>query len=144
MNFIFPDYPLKKEIRDGQEYVWDIIRKKWISLQKEEYIRQLLIHFLINKKGISASLISVEREIQYNNLRKRFDVVVFDSNAKPLILCEVKASDVTISQDTLQQIARYNKVIQAPHLLITNGIVLLFFSLTEEGRYMLQKNWLTD
>lgn len=143
MNLIFPLFDLKTEIREDQEFVWDIIRKKWIVLQKEEYVRQLLVHFLIENKGISRALISVEKEIRYNELRKRFDVVVFDTNGNPLILCEVKAPEITLTQDTLHQIARYNVVIQAPHLLITNGLNLLFFSQTQEGKYIQNKTWMS-
>ncbi|MEZ4771742.1 MAG: type I restriction enzyme HsdR N-terminal domain-containing protein [Bacteroidia bacterium] len=143
MNLVFPLYNLKTEIREGQEFVWDIIRKKWIVLQKEEYIRQLLVHYMIEVKGISRVLISLEKEIQYNELRKRFDVVVFDKEGKPLILCEVKAPEVPLTQDTLHQIARYNVVIQAPHLLITNGLNLLFFSQAEDGKYVQNKDWLS-
>ncbi|MDX2248865.1 MAG: type I restriction enzyme HsdR N-terminal domain-containing protein [Bacteroidia bacterium] len=141
MNLIFPSYKLKTEIRGNQEYVWDIIRKKWILLQKEEYIRQLLVHYLIEEKQVSRVLISVEKEILYNELRKRFDVVVFNREGKPHILCEVKAPDIPLAQDTLHQIARYNAVIKAPHLLITNGQNLLFFSQTEAGKYIQKKDW---
>lgn len=142
-ELIFPAYPLRTESRDGQDFVWDDIRKKWVVLQKEEYVRQLLVHFLVEEKKVSRSLISIEKEIRYQNLRKRFDLVVFDRTGKPFILCEVKAPDVPLTQDTLNQIARYNATIQAPHLLLTNGCQLLFFSLSPEGKYLFKKSgWL--
>ena len=142
-KLIFPAYSLKTESRNGQDFVWDEIRRKWIVLQKEEYVRQLLVHFMIKEKKVSRSLISIEKEIRYKNLRKRFDLVVFDQMGKPFILCEVKAPDVPLTQDTLNQIARYNVNIHAPHLLLTNGCQLLFFSLSQEGKYLLKKTgWL--
>jgi len=135
MDLMFPAYPLKTEWREGQEYIWGIIRKKWFVHQPEEYVRQILLHWMIKEKNVSASLISVEKEIRYLKLRKRFDVVVYDKKGKAFILCECKAPAVPLSQDTLNQIARYNANIQAPHLLLTNGMELLFFSL-EEGKYV--------
>ena len=140
MELVFPSYSLKVENRDGVLQVWDIIRRKWIILQKEEYIRQQLIQHMILGKEISKGRISVEKEIRYQKLRRRFDIVVFDSAGKPFILCEIKSPEVPLSQDTLNQISQYNSVIQAPHLLITNGLELLFFSLDEEGKYQL-KDW---
>lgn len=115
--------------------IWGIIRKKWYVLQPEEWVRQALLDWMIREKGISAPLISVEKEIRYLKLRKRFDVVVYDKAGKAFILCECKAPEVPLSQDTLNQIARYNTSIRAPHLLLTNGMQLLFFSL-EGGKYV--------
>lgn len=135
MDLIFPPYPLKTELQEDQEYIWGLIRKRWFVHQPEEYIRQLLLHWMIQEKGVSASLISVEKEIKYLKLRKRFDVVVYDKQGKAFILCECKAPDVPLSQDTLNQIVRYNVSIQAPHLLLTNGRELVFFSL-ENGQYI--------
>lgn len=140
MNFTLPQYPLKTEIREEQNYVWDNIRKKWLLLTPEEYVRQQLIQYFIQDKNISSSLIGIEKEIRYHKLRKRLDVLVFDSNGKPFILCECKAPEVKLSQETLYQVARYNVSLNAPHLLITNGGSLLFFSINEKGSYELRKN----
>lgn len=140
MELLFPSYPLQIEDQNDQAYVWDIIRKKWVRFQKEERIRQLLVHHMITFHRVSPSRISVEKEIRYLELKKRFDVVVFDAYGKPFILCECKAADIPLSQDILNQIARYNKSLQAPHLLITNGVQLLFFSRQESGKYIPQKN----
>lgn len=135
MDLLFPAYPIKIEMREGRKSIWGVIRKRWFVLQPEEYVRQSLLHWMIEDKGVSASLISVEKEIKYLKLRKRFDVVVYDKKGKAFILCECKAPGVPINQDTLNQIARYNATIQAPHLLLTNGQELLFFSL-EGGKYL--------
>ncbi len=140
MNFTFPQYTLKTEERDHQTFVWDDIRKKWLLLTAEEYVRQQLVLYMIHEKGISPTLIGIEKEIRYHKLRKRLDVLVFDTNGQPLILCECKAPKVSLSQDTLQQVSRYNVSLQAKHLLITNGISLLFFSRNKAGKYCIQKS----
>lgn len=132
MDLLFPSYPLKIEQREDQKYIWGLIRKRWFVHQPEEYVRQLLLHWMIQEKGVSASLISVEKEIKYLKLRKRFDAVVYDKKGKAFILCECKAPEIPLSQDTLNQIVRYNVSIQAPHLLLTNGRELIFFSLENE------------
>ena len=140
MELLFPSYPLRIKVQNSQQYVWDIIRKKWVILFQEERIRQLLVHHMISFYQVSPGLISVEKEIRYLDLKKRFDVVVFDAYGKPFILCEVKSEKIRLTQDILNQIARYNQSMQAPHLLLTNGLKLLFFSQTEKGKYKLQKN----
>ncbi|MCB0842419.1 MAG: type I restriction enzyme HsdR N-terminal domain-containing protein [Bacteroidetes bacterium] len=140
MELVFPTYPIKIENREGNLQVWDMIRRKWIILQKEEYVRQQLIQHMILGKEISKGRISVEKEIRYQKLRKRFDIVVYDSFGKPFILCEIKSPEIPLSQDTLNQISQYNSVIQAPHLLVTNGLELWFFSLDEAGKYQM-KEW---
>lgn len=145
MEMVFPQHPLKIEEQEGQFRIWDMIRRKWVAHQPEEHVRQALVHYMVLDRNISVGRIGVEREILYNQMRKRFDVVVFDSFGKPFILCECKAPEVPLSQDTLNQIARYNVSIQAPHLLLTNGRSILFFSLNEQGKYQFQPSgWLEE
>jgi type I site-specific restriction endonuclease len=131
-------FSLRRETREGKPCLWDVVRRKWVQALPEEEVRQRLLHHLMEGRGIARPLISVEKEIQYHQLRKRFDVVVFDRQAQPLILAECKAPSVALSEATLQQIARYNAVIQAPHLLLTNGEQLLFFSRDAGGQYQFQ------
>ena len=138
MKLLFPTQHVKIERREGQDYIWGIVRKKWYVLQPEELVRQAMLDWMVREKGVSAALISVEKGIKYLKLQKRFDVVVYDNEGKAFILCECKAPDVPLSQDTLNQIARYNVSIQAPHLLLTNGRELLFFSLLD-GKYVHKK-----
>ncbi|RMG23215.1 MAG: type I restriction enzyme HsdR N-terminal domain-containing protein [Bacteroidetes bacterium] len=138
MQFAFPPYPLRRQQRDGKQYVWDVLRKKWLVLSPEEFVRQQLVHYLLHEKGVSAALIAIEKEIRFHRLKKRLDVLVFDAEGKPFILCECKAPEVKLGQNTLHQIARYNVGLQAPHLLITNGLELWFFSKNEAEQYELQ------
>ncbi len=132
----FPPYELKRSKDEkGQSLLWDPIRKRWFLEQPEEVVRQLLIAHLLEAHQVSRALIGVEKEITYHRQKKRLDVVVFDSEANPLVLCECKAPQVPLSHKTLQQLARYNYSLQAPHLLITNGLQLLFFSQDSSGNY---------
>ncbi|GAB4412026.1 MAG: hypothetical protein OHK0039_17710 [Bacteroidia bacterium] len=135
MELIFPAYPLQIEQRDGKPHIWDVIRKKWIVLQKEEYVRQHLLHYLLEARATPASRIAVEREIRYGSQRKRFDVVVFDRSGRPWLLCECKSPDVPLSEATLLQAARYNRDLEAPHFLLTNGTNLHLFSRDAHGLF---------
>ncbi|MDX1906830.1 MAG: type I restriction enzyme HsdR N-terminal domain-containing protein [Bacteroidia bacterium] len=130
-----PDYPLPTQGPDHQRQVWDPIRRRWVLLTPEEGVRQRLIRFLVEEKNIVPGLISVEREIRYFQTRRRFDIVVFSRQGTPFLLCECKAPDITLTESTLEQIARYNLVLQAPHLLVTNGHQRWFFSLGADGGY---------
>ncbi|MEM6344600.1 MAG: type I restriction enzyme HsdR N-terminal domain-containing protein [Bacteroidota bacterium] len=138
MKFCFPESDIRTEKREDQDWVWDPIRKKWFVLQPEEYVRQQLIQYMIQHKGISASLIGVEKAVDYRGMSKRFDIVVFDRQGMAFILIECKAPNIKLSEDTLHQIARYNVSIGAPHLLLTNGLSLLFFSRDDQGKYQYQ------
>ncbi|MEL6674979.1 MAG: type I restriction enzyme HsdR N-terminal domain-containing protein [Bacteroidota bacterium] len=140
MSWIFRPYPIPRETIDGQEKIWDIVRKRWFVSQPEEEVRQHVLHFLAQDKGIPLSRIGVEKEIRYQQLRKRFDIVVFDRSGKPFLLIECKAPEVPINQNTLNQIARYNVNLQAPHLLLTNGHQWLVFSLQADGTYQHQES----
>jgi hypothetical protein len=135
VGWIFPSYELTLRQAEGKTQVWDIIRRKWILLSKEEWVRQHLIHFLIREKGVSAGRIAVEREIRYGSLRKRFDVVIFDPMGRAWMVCECKSPEIDTHGLALAQAARYNAVLDAPHLLITNGLNWLFFSKNEEGLF---------
>lgn len=145
MHPAMAEWSLKSETKDGQAYLWCEIRRQWMVSQPEEEVRQRLIQHLIHHRAVARGLIGVEKEIQYHQLRKRFDLVVFDRQAQPFILAECKAPSVPLSQHTLAQIARYNAVIQAPHLLLTNGLSLLFFSRDTSGHYQFQPDgWLSE
>lgn len=135
MAFIFPTHELRIKTEEDQEWVWDPLRKKWLVFTPEEEVRQQLVEHLLIDRKIKPALIGIEKEIAYNQLRKRLDVVIYDSEANPWLLCECKAPSVKLSQETLHQIARYNAVLRAPHLLLTNGLNWLLFSL-EKGKYV--------
>lgn len=102
--------------------VWDILQSKFVRLTPEEWVRQHMIHFLINEKMFSKNLMQSEYTVKYNNLNKRCDIVVFNNSLKPLIIVECKAPKIKLTEDTFYQIARYHATLRAPLLILTNGI----------------------
>ena len=114
-------------------YIFDLIRKKYFVLQPEELVRQLLILHLI-KIGYPKEKIQVEKGLNINGLRRRFDIVVFDQNFLPYLLIECKSHTVPISQDTFDQIANYNIELRAPYLLVSNGIQTFCCALNFENK----------
>ena len=114
-------YPLKTKYINNQKHVFDPIRKKHVILLPEELVRQTLINYLINDYGYSKNLISVEKTLTINERSKRYDLVVFNTNAKPQILIECKAPNVKINIEAIEQVSWYNFILKAEYLLITNG-----------------------
>jgi hypothetical protein len=97
------------------------IRRKRVAATPEEQIRQQLINYLHTQKNVPLSLIGVEKSLIINNLQRRYDVVVFSNECRPLLLAECKAETITLDDKVFEQAARYNIALQAPYLLITNG-----------------------
>lgn len=108
--------------KEGNLSVYDSIRKKFVSLTPEEWVRQNFIHWLIDFKGYPPSLISNEVSINLNNTQKRSDAVIYDRSIQPLILIEFKAPGVEINQSTFDQIAKYNLQLKAKYLIVSNGV----------------------
>ena len=106
----------------GKIEVYDIVRKKFVILQHEELVRQLVIQYLISEKNAPLSKMRVEMGLTVNELMKRCDILVYDKNIQPYFLVECKAANVRIDQTTFDQIARYNLPLQVPYLLVTNGL----------------------
>ena len=119
-----PEYPIKTRLNDnGKTEVFDSIRKKYVVLQAEEWVRQQFIGFLISHKNFPASLIAIEKGLKINQLQKRFDAVVFDRKGLPLVLIEFKAPEIKLSEKTFSQIAAYNLKMQVKYLIISNGLI---------------------
>jgi hypothetical protein len=118
----FPSYSFRFKNSENKVSIFDAIRKKFIILTPEEWVRQHLIRFLITEKSYPISLINVEKVLKVNGLRKRYDVVVYNSDGTINILIECKAPEVTISQSTFDQIAQYNMTLQSNFLMVTNGL----------------------
>lgn len=121
LNFPSIDGRFRKNA-DGVAQVFDVVRKKFVVLSPEEWVRQHLIHYLIEHKGIPSSVISVEKQLVLNGTRKRTDVVVFNAAPRPLVIVECKAPSVQLDQLVVNQILRYNLSLQVPFLFITNGL----------------------
>ena len=112
---------IKKE--EGKLWIFDIIRKKYIVLTPEEWVRQHFIHFLISGKGYPRSLFKIESSLTFNKLQKRSDILVHDRQGKPWMLVECKSSTIKLTQKAFNQIAVYNMTVGAKFLAVTNGMV---------------------
>ena len=118
----FPEYNFKLKKQDGKSLIFDPIRKKYYILTPEEWIRQHTLQYLIIEKKYPISLIAVEKELQINHTKRRFDIVVFNREMTPEILVECKAPTIEISQKTFDQANQYNWLLKAPYLFLTNGL----------------------
>jgi hypothetical protein len=119
VNYPEPVFRFKEE--NGKEMIFDFIRKQWLSLNEEEWVRQNFIQFLIQEMKYPMELIAVEKEIQLGELKKRFDILIYDSDHNPWMLIECKAGEITLNEKVLNQVLRYNISMPATFLVITNG-----------------------
>lgn len=124
----FPEYQFQIQEQEQKKVIFDPIRKKFIPLSPEEWVRQHCLCHLIEHFKLPLGLIAVEREIAVHGLRKRFDIVGFAKNGSPLILVECKATSVELTQETLIQVATYNNKLDSPWMWITNGIQHAWFA----------------
>lgn len=118
------DYPsFSPKIKQGndKEFIFDPFRKRWVVLTPEEWVRQNFLHYLVQVKKFPPGLISVEKGIKLVDLKKRFDIVVFDSNTRPWMIVECKQMNVPINETVLNQVLRYNITLKAKYVVITNG-----------------------
>ncbi len=117
-----PAYSFKIKNSEKHTLIFDELRKKYIVLTPEEWVRQHFVKFLIEEKKYPVSLIAIEKQLTINNLKKRSDILIFSSNGTPNIIVECKAPSIKITQDTFDQIARYNLKLNANLLIVTNGL----------------------
>lgn len=117
----FSQYNFRTEKRGGKTYIFDEVRRKFVQLTNEEWVRQHILHYLVYNKHYPKSLIAVERGIELNGLQKRFDVVVFATDGKPKLIVECKAPEEKLNQKVFEQIARYNLTLRVDYLWVTNG-----------------------
>ena len=116
----FPEPDFKIKLVDGREQIFDTIRKRWVRLTNEEWVRQNFIQYLVRNKNYPASLISIEKEIVLHEVKKRYDIAVY-KNAIPWLLVECKEMNVPLTENVLHQLLRYNANMLAEYLVITNG-----------------------
>lgn len=128
----FPAVKLRLREEKNQTQVFDVIRKKYVLLTPEEWVRQHVIHFIIEDKQFPKGLIEIEKQISLFNTNKRVDILVRDKNLKPLLLIECKAVDVVLTQTETNQLARYQITLQAPYCMLTNGINHIIMKLEGE------------
>lgn len=118
----FPNYEFRLKKEGQKRFIFDLIRKKYVQLSSEEWVRQNCIRFLIEEKRINKYSIAIEKEIEFNGIKKRFDIVSYSSEGKINLLVECKAPNIEINQKTFDQILIYNKILKSKYLMVTNGI----------------------
>jgi hypothetical protein len=121
----FPEYQfrLRSNANGQSSEIFDIVRKKFVALTPEEWVRQHLLRFLIEEKKYPASLLAVEKELSVAGIKKRADVLVYSRDAKPIMIAECKSPDLKLNQSTFDQAARYNLPLNVGWLLLTNGLL---------------------
>lgn len=126
----YPAYQYKIKTENDREFIFDTIRKQWVMLTPEEWVRQNFLQYLLQVKKFPGSLIAVEKEIRLGDLIKRCDIVIYDRNATPLLMTECKAMEIEINASAAEQILRYNISLPVRYLVITNGSYCFAFERT--------------
>ena len=121
ISIVFSPSTISIKNKNGLSHIFDIIRKKWLILTDEEWVRQNLIHYLIHQLHYPASLIAVEKEFKIGTVRKRFDILVYDQQHQPWMLIECKSQEIKLSDVVLQQALLYHATVQVKYIVITNG-----------------------
>ncbi|RBA28628.1 type I restriction enzyme HsdR N-terminal domain-containing protein [Flavobacterium tibetense] len=139
-NLNFSSYTFRFKNSENKVAIFDEIRKKFVVLTPEEWVRQHVVQYLLLEKKYPKSLINVEKLVKVNGLNKRYDIVVFRPNGEIFLLIECKAPEVAISQQTFDQIARYNLKLNAQYLMVTNGLNHYFCQMDfENEKYVFLK-----
>jgi hypothetical protein len=140
-NLNLPSVELKIKTKENKEYVYDRLRKQYVRLTPEEYVRQHFISFLIEHKRYPEGLLANEVSIELGNIRRRCDTVLYDNFLQPQMIIEYKAPTVAISQNTFDQIGRYNRSMQVRWIIITNGLQhYCCYNNKEKKEYFFLKN----
>tara|TARA_R110000772_G_scaffold119390_5_gene225384 strand:- start:512 stop:946 length:435 start_codon:yes stop_codon:yes gene_type:complete len=129
----FPEYQFRFKSKENKRLIFDEIRKKFIILTPEEWVRQHVIQYLVLDKNYPASHLSVEKQLKLHETVKRYDIVVYNREGGIELIVECKAPSIKISQDTFDQIARYNFVLRAKLLMVTNGLEHYFCKMDFEA-----------
>ncbi len=124
----YPLYQPKIKKLTDKELIFDEVRKQWVMLTPEEWVRQNFLQYLVQVMKYPVSLIAIEKEIQLGELKKRFDIVVYDKNTLPWMIIECKEMNVALDAGVLNQVLRYNQVLRVPFLVITNGSNTIAYS----------------
>ncbi len=133
----FPKFDFSFKSKENKTFIFDPIRKKWLVLTPEEWVRQHCIQFLLKIKNVPLGFIQVEKKLIINNTEKRYDLVVFKPDLSTAVLVECKAPNVNLTQKTFDQIARYNTVLKSDYLMLTNGLIHFFCEMDfKKGQYL--------
>ncbi len=122
LSLNLPPYATKIAVRDGKNTIWDIIRRKYVALTPEEWVRQHFVHFLVEHKSYPVSLLANEVALSLNGTSRRCDTVLYDRTLSPRMIVEYKAPHIPITQKVFDQICRYNLVFRVDYLIVSNGL----------------------
>lgn len=117
-----PPADIRLERRQERLHIWDFVRRRWVVLTPEEWVRQHFSHWMTEHLGYPLARLGHEISLEQNGMQRRADAVFYDHDGRPLIIMEFKAPHISISQKTFDQISRYNMVLQVPYLIISNGM----------------------
>jgi len=126
-----PEFVSKLKKSEGKVWIFDVIRKKYVVLTPEEWVRQHLINYLTVHLGYPKALVKIETGLQYNSLQKRSDILVYDREGKPWMIVECKSFEVKLTQKSVQQAAVYNTTIHAPYVVVSNGLKHICYQVSE-------------
>jgi hypothetical protein len=126
IKIAYPDYNFRIKTDEGKQVIFDDLRKSWLKLTPEEWVRQNFVRFLI-ARNYPQTLIAIEKKITVGEMVKRFDILIFDEAHQPWMMIECKSTAVDLSQDVLSQVLRYNIAVPCLYLVITNGSYCMVF-----------------
>jgi len=133
IKITYPELKFKIKEENGKEVIFDTLRKMWVRLTPEEWVRQNFIQYLIINKSYPSSLIAVEKEIHLGELKKRFDILIYNADHQPWMMIECKAIEVALDENVFHQVLRYNMSVPVRFLVITNGKFMIVFERTSTG-----------
>ncbi|MEJ7735882.1 MAG: type I restriction enzyme HsdR N-terminal domain-containing protein [Chitinophagaceae bacterium] len=136
------DYPIhsfKIREEENKKVIFDEFRRLWVSLTDEEWVRQNFLQYLVQVRQYPSTLIAVEKEIRLGELKKRFDILVYNAGHKPWMMIECKAMEVVLTENVLHQVLRYNQSVPVPFLVITNGKHMIGFERKDSSLIMLNE-----
>lgn len=137
----FPEYSFRFKNSENKTAIFDVVRKKFVVLTPEEWVRQHVVQFLLSEKGVPQSLLNVEKQLKVHKLVKRYDVIVYKPDGSIYLVVECKAASIPITQETFDQIARYNLALKAEFLMVTNGMKRYYCMLDyEQEKYHFLKD----
>lgn len=128
-----PAFEARISEEKNKKQIFDVIRKKFVALTPEEWVRQHFIHYMIDVMHYPSGLMAVETMVKVNRLNQRADIVLYNRQLKPVLIVECKAPDVEVGQNTVNQAARYNQSLGVSYLVVTNGLVSYCIQLDKSG-----------
>lgn len=139
MTIQYPEPSFRVKKQGGNDFLFDNIRRRWILLTPEEWVRQNFIQYLVRVKNYPVTLIALEKMIRLGELRKRFDILVYDPDHKPFLMVECKGPSIPLTEEVLQQVLRYNIPVPVEYMIITNGDETMGWRKTETGLDLLSE-----